>query len=64
MNLLIKKILNIQRNIANPQSNVSDESSVLSQLKKAKELLDMEAIAQEEFDNIKRIVKINIITCK
>lgn len=48
-----QKILNIQRNSTNPQPNSSEESSVLSELKKAKELLDMGAITQEEFDNIK-----------
>ncbi len=49
-----QKILNIQRNHMHPQSNTSDETSVLSELKKAKELLDMGAITQEEFDNIKK----------
>ena len=48
-----QKILNIQKNNVKPQSN-ADESSVLSELKKAKELLDMGAITQEEFDNIKK----------
>ena len=49
-----QKILNIQKNKMNPQSNTPNESSALSELKKAKELLDMGAITQEEFDNIKK----------
>lgn len=48
-----QKILNIQKNKANPQSNTSNESTI-SELKKAKELLDMGAITQEEFNNIKK----------
>lgn len=49
-----QKILNIQRNKMNPQSNNSNETSVLSELKKAKELLDMGAITQDEFEKIKK----------
>lgn len=49
-----KKILNIQKNKANPQSNASNETNALLEIKKAKELLDMGAITQEEFDNIKK----------
>lgn len=48
-----QKILNIQNKV-NPQPNTSDESNALSELKKAKELLDMGAITQKEFDNIKK----------
>ena len=48
-----QKILNIQKNKINPQPNIPNETSVLSEIKKAKELLDMGAITQEEFDNIK-----------
>lgn len=49
-----QKILNIQRDIINPQPNIPNEIDVLSEIKKAKELLDMGAITQEEFDNIKK----------
>lgn len=49
-----QKILNIQNSTVNTQSTTSNESNTLSELKKAKELLDMGAISQEEFDNIKK----------
>lgn len=49
-----QKILNIQKNKINPQPNIPNETSVLSEIKKAKELLDMGAITQEEFDDIKK----------
>lgn len=49
-----QKILNIQKNKINPQPNIPNEMDVLSEIKKAKELLDMGAITQEEFDKIKK----------
>lgn len=49
-----QKILDIQKSKRNPQPTPSNETSVLSEIKKAKELLDMGIITQEEFDKIKK----------
>ena len=49
-----QKILNLQKGHFSPQPNATNEVDVLSEIKKAKELLDMGAITQEEFDNIKK----------